>query len=300
MTTAVVLSGGGSLGAVQVGMLQALMEAGVRFDLLVGTSVGAINAAWVAGDPTLDGVNDLARLWRGLARDDVFPTRPWHAVAAAAGRRRSLVPDSGLRALLVEHLKFPRLEDAAVPLHIVAADARTGRRVLLSTGPAVEAVLASTAIPGVLPPVQFDGQWLVDGGVVDNCPIGCAAELGSDTIWVLPAGYPCASDIPSTAVGMALQGLTLLVHHGLAADVARFQPHLRLRVVPPLCPGTVSPADFSHAGTLITAGHASTRAWLAASCPPTPAATLAPHAHDTQGGSEQRSRHRRSASENAR
>lgn len=280
MTTAVVLSGGASLGAVQVGMLQALLEAGVEIDMLVGTSVGAVNAAWVAGDPTRDGVDGLARLWRGLRREDVFPASPWRGLLAASGRRRSLVSDTGLRALLTRHLAFERLEDAAVPVHVVAVDALTGRSVAFSEGPAVDAVLASTAIPGVLPPVPIGSRWFVDGAVVDNCPVRHAVALGADRLWVLPAGYPCASaELPSTAVGMAVQGLTLLVQHGLALDVDRYRTDVEVHVAPPLCPLAVGPADFSHADELIARGRESTAAWLAAGSPHDTSVLALPHPH---------------------
>lgn len=168
MTTAVVLSGGSSLGAAQVGMLRAVLEAGVRVDMFVGTSVGALNAAWAAADPTVGGVEVLDRIWRGLARRDVFPTAPWHGLLAMAGRRPSMVPDAALRALLHRHLRFSRLEYAAVALHVVAADVATGCDALFSAGPAVPALLASSAIPGLLPPAQIDGHFYADGGLVSQ------------------------------------------------------------------------------------------------------------------------------------
>ncbi len=280
MSTGLVLSGGGSLGAVQVGMLRALVEAGIGFDMVVGTSVGAVNAAWIAADPSIDGVDGLARLWCGLRREDVFPAGPWHGMLAASGFRRSLVADRGLRTLLSRHLGFERLEDAPTPVHVVAVDALTGRSTALSTGSAVDAILASTAIPGVLPPVRIGSQWFVDGAVVDNCPIRHAVDLGADTLWVLPAGYPCAStELPATAVGMALQGLTLLVQHGLALDLDRYRHDIEVHVAPPLCPLAVSPADFSHSAELIARAHTSTAAWLAAACPVDRAALSLPHPH---------------------
>lgn len=282
MTTALVLSGGGSLGAVQVGMLRALVEAGVGFDMVVGTSVGAVNAAYIADDPSTDGVEGLSRLWCGLRRGDVFPTGPWHGMLAASGYRRSLVADRGLRALLTRHLRFEQLEDAPLPVHVVATDALTGVSTAFSTGSAVDAILASTAIPGVLPPVRLGSRWFVDGAVADNCPIRHAVELGADTLWVLPAGYPCAAtELPSTAVGVALQGLTLLVQHGLALDVERYHADIEVHVAPPLCPLTVSPADFSHAAELIARAHASTASWLSASCPRDRATLTLPHRHAT-------------------
>lgn len=286
---AVVLSGGASLGAVQVGMLRALLEAGVTIDLLVGTSVGAVNAAWVAGHPTVAGVAELAEVWSGLRRSDVFPLNPVHSLLAVAGHRSSVVSDSALRALLGHYLTYRRLEHAALPLHVVAVDVQSGDDVLLSSGPVVDAVLASAAIPGVLPCVRVGEQWLMDGGVVNNTPVSHAVALGATTVWVLPAGYPCAlAAPPATALAMALHGLTTLVEHGLALDVARYRDRVDLKVVPPLCPLAVSPADFTHTVELLRRGYASTAGWLAAGCPDT-SAVLAPH-HHAPGAADQAGR----------
>lgn len=278
---AVVLSGGASLGAVQVGMLRALLEAGVGIDVLVGTSVGAVNAVWMAGSPDLAGVAELAGLWSRIRRRDVFPVSPLHSLRAVAGRSRSLVSDTSLRALLERHLPYQQLERAVRPVHVVAVDVRSGGDVLLSAGSVVDAVLASTAIPGVLPPVQIGGRWLMDGGVVNNTPLSHAVALGATTVWVLPAGYPCAlTTPPATALGMALHGLATLVQHGLWLDVQRFHQSVDLRVVPPPCPLAVSPADFSHTAELLSRGYDSAASWLAAGCPDASAA-LAPHSRDT-------------------
>jgi NTE family protein len=285
MTTALVLSGGGSLGAVQVGMVRALIEAGIDFDHVVGTSVGAVNAAWLAthdrssGDGRR-GVDALVEVWKGLRRQDVFPTQTWHGLLAAGGLRPSMVPDSGLRTLLTRHLGDRRLENTPVGLHVVAVDARTGLSIRLSSGPAVESVLASCAIPGILPPVQIGERTYIDGGVVDNCPVRHALDLGADRLWVLPAGYRCAMpSLPATVVGMALHGLTLLVQHGLAQDLERYSDHVALHVAPPLCPLAISPADFSHSEELIDRAHESTAAWLADGAPRLPLAYSHPHPH---------------------
>src|SRR5882757_687617 len=192
MTTAFVLSGGASLGAVQVGMLLALAKEDVRPDLIVGTSVGAVNGAWIAANSGRDGIASLAELWRSLTRADVFPTRLLTGLLGFLGRQSNLVSDSALRHLLEEHLRFRRLEDAPIPFHVVATDVLSGEDIRLSRGEAVVAILASAAIPAVFPPVHIDGRDLIDGGVVNNTPISHAVALGTDVVWVLSTGYSCA------------------------------------------------------------------------------------------------------------
>ncbi len=279
MVTAFVLSGGASLGAAQVGMLTALAEAGVRPDLVVGTSVGAINGAWVAGGVDCAG---LGEVWRALRRETVFPTRLVDGLLGMAGRRGHLVPDHGLRRLLREHVRFERLEEAQLPFYVVATDVLSGCDTLLSHGDSIEAILASTAIPGVLPPVRIDGRDLMDGGVVNNTPISHAVRLGADVVWVLATGYSCAlSERPRGALGMTLHAVTLGINKRLAADVRRYGQLVDLRLAPPLCPIRTSAADFTQAGALIERAHSLTRDWLAAGASPqlAAAAKLAPHGH---------------------
>ncbi|MET9632288.1 patatin-like phospholipase family protein [Lentzea sp. NPDC006480] len=264
MATAFVFAGGGSLGAVEVGMLAALTEAAVHPDLVVGTSVGAANAVWFAANPS--DVEGLASRWTSLSRTDVFPLRPVQGLSGLLGFRDHLVPNSSLRRLLERSLGDLDLGRTALPAHVGATDVLSGAEVLLSSGTAVDAVLASTAIPGVFPPVLLGERYLVDGGAVNNAPVSHAVDLGADEVWVLPTGYACAlTSPPRSALGVALQALTLLVNHRLTLDVERYRD--RVRVVPALCPLKVSPGDFSQSRKLISAAHESTRAWLAAGCP---------------------------------
>lgn len=281
MTTAFVLSGGASLGSIQVGMLLGLAEAGITPDLIVGTSVGALNGSWVAAQPSIAGIGALAGVWRSLSREDVFPTRPVVGLLGFLGLRSSLVPDTGLRRLLTGHLEFARLQDAPIPFHVVATDVLSGEDVLLSSGDAVDAITASAAIPAVFRPVNIDGRDLFDGGVANNTPISHAIALGADVVWVLPTGYACALRVsPRSALAMALHAVTLAVNQRLAGDVARFEAAVDLRVVPPLCPIAISPVDFSHSAALIERSHTATRQWLATRHRITgQAALLDPHRH---------------------
>jgi NTE family protein len=260
---AFVLSGGASLGAVEVGMLRALDERGIRPDVIVGTSVGALNGAWLAGHPEAP-VDDLIEVWKGLERADVFPADARRGLLALAGRRRSLFDEHPLRELIARHVTFDRLEDAPIPFHVVAVEVLTGKDVLLSSGPAVDSVLASAALPALFDPVEIAGVPYMDGGVGNNTPISHAAALPEvDHIWVLCAGYACAlTEPPASALAMALHALDLLLHKQLVVDVERFESEVELHVLPPLCPLTISPIDFSHADELIDRAYSASTRWI--------------------------------------
>ena len=262
MTTAFVLTGGGSLGAVQVGMLHVLAEREVRPDLLVGTSVGALNAAFVAGRGfSAETVDELERVWRSVRRVDVFPFQQFRQLRSR--HRGALCSPVGLRRLLTAQLRMTRLEEARVPVHVTATDVLSGEEVLLSRGDAVAAVLASAAIPGVFPAVEIDGRLLYDGGLADNAPISKAVALGATRVFVLPTGYACAlTEPPGSVLGHALHALTLLIERRLILDVARYADVVEVAVLPPLCPMTVGPGDFRHTGELIDRARATTRSWL--------------------------------------
>ena len=251
---AFVLSGGASLGSIQVGMLRALFEAGVKPDFLVGTSVGAINAAWIAAWPEQQGVAKLEDIWLGLRRDDVF-TLGWAAATGLLGRSNHLVSNSALRRLLERHLPYERLEHSTVPVHVVTSELKSGRAVVLSSGPTVDSLLASCAIPGVFPPVTIGRRELVDGGIANHTSIDAAVRLGARTIYVLPISYPWLYDEPTSALGMALQALARMVAQRLEAEVAANKDLAEIIVIPPLSTMAVSPADFNHTAELIERGY---------------------------------------------
>jgi NTE family protein len=283
MTTAFVLSGGGSLGAVQVGMLAALSERGFEPDLLVGASAGALNAAFI-GDRGLgaDAIGELASIWSRLRRQDVFPFSPQRQLLALAGARPSLCSGDGLRRLVDRHLTVDRLEDLAIPTHVVVTDVLSGHEVLLSDGDARDAVVASASIPAILPSVTITGRPMFDGGVADNTPVSQAVALGADRIVVLPAGVSCAlPSPPRSAIATAIHALTMLIERRLALDVATFHDQVDLIVLPPLCPVTVSSADFRHADVLVERAHHTAGAWLDAGNQhlPHPERFLALHDH---------------------
>jgi NTE family protein len=264
MSTAFVLSGGASHGAIQAGMLEALYERGIKPDLIVGTSVGALNGAFIATrPPTVETAHELGLIWRGLRRSTVFPINPLTGALGLLGLRSNLVADSGLRRLIAAELPVEHLEESAIPLHVVATDVLRGRDVRLSRGPILDAVLASAAIPGVLPPVRWQGRELTDGGVTNNVPVADAAALGARRIYVLAAGSACELETPPKgAVAMVLYGIGLLMEHRLSNDMAGLSPDLDVSLIRPPCPMTIQPTDFSHADELIEWGRESARRYL--------------------------------------
>jgi NTE family protein len=252
-TVAFVLSGGASLGAVQVGMLRALYERDITPDLIVGTSAGALNGAYVATRPqTVATADALADVWRHLRRGEVFPLNPFTGLLGFLGSRDHLVPPSGLRRLIARHVERDALEDTPLPLHVVAVDVISGEELRLSRGPLLEAVLASASIPAVLPPVPWEDRSLIDGGVANNTPISHAVELGAERIYVLPTGHACAlEEPPSGALAMALHAISLLTHRRLIDDIERHRDDAQLIVLPPPCPLDIQPIDFGHAEELV-------------------------------------------------
>ena len=262
--TAFVFSGGASLGALQVGMLQALYERGIAPDLLVATSVGALNAAFVASRPqTVATARELGRVWRNLQREDIFPVSMGALVGGLCGRRNHLVPDRGLRQLVRRHLEFDELAGAAIPLHLVAFNLIERRELLLSEGPAVDAVVAAVSVPGVFPPVELADRLLIDGGVVNNTPISHAVELGAERIFVLPTRDPgsLTAPAPQTALDTAMYGHGLLIEDRLETDIARYSRDVELVVLPPANPAGVQPTSFEHSARLINQALIAARGW---------------------------------------
>ena len=187
MQTAFVLGGGGVLGAHEVGMLRALDQAGVRPDVVVGTSVGAINGAFVAADPG-GAAERLAQLWQGEALRQAFRETLWGRAVRLLRSGTHLHSIEPLRHMLNDSFPGTRFAGLQVPFHCVAASIEGACARWFSSGPLVPAVLASCAVPGLLPPVEVDGGHYFDGGLVDSIPVGRAVALGAQTVYVLHVG----------------------------------------------------------------------------------------------------------------
>jgi NTE family protein len=261
--TAFVFAGGGSFGAIQVGMLQSLVAHGLTADMVVGSSVGALNGAFYAGDPTVKGIERLAKIWRGLTRQDVFPMS-FRTLLIFLWRRDFLISHDGVRKLVDDHIPFGKLEEAPIPVHIVTTDIISGDSIVLSEGSTAEAIVASTSIPGAFSPIRYKNYFLADGAISSNTPVRVAVAKGARRLIVLPTGHACANDAPPVgAVANALHALTLLIARQLVNELENLGPHIEYYVVPPLCPLVGSPYDFSRTSDHIDRAARATDAWIA-------------------------------------
>jgi len=194
MTTAFVLGGGGVLGAVEVGMLRALLERGIVPDLVLGTSVGALNGAMVAREPELGVVDKLTAMWHGAGRpggsqpQQVYGDRPLRTVRRAVSTGTHLWSARPLRQALEEEFGDLTFEDLSVPLQVCAASIERAAEHWFDSGPLVEAVVASAAVPGLLPPAKVGDEHYLDGGIVNSIPLARAVRLGADRVFVLQVG----------------------------------------------------------------------------------------------------------------
>lgn len=196
---AFVLSGGGSRGALEVGALLSLFERGIKPQILVGSSAGAMNAAFMATDPTLEGAQRLAALWRSIKQADIFPGNPLSLSLTAAWRfvcgYDGLFPSDRLRRLVERYLPegVRYFSDITkVRLYLTAADLNWGILYLWGEKPEgeiVEAVMASAAHPAYFPPLLLAGHQLVDGAVIANVPISIAAAKGATEVYAINVGY---------------------------------------------------------------------------------------------------------------
>jgi NTE family protein len=261
MTVAFVLQGGGSLTAGQVGMLQALGEAGIRPDVIVGSSAGALNAVAFGQDPTAGGLEELRHRWTRVHRHDVFRIQPGQLLAGLSGRSAGLLSPRRFRTWLSAGLQIRDLDDAVIPTAVVATDADSGETVVLSHGSAIDALLASTAIPGVFPPVRIDGRWLMDGGVGADIPLRQAEELGATLSYILPRATAAPTAHAAGALSALLRAGNQVLERSSEGEVAAAQHEVRYLPAPTSLGG--SPFDFRGTRPLMQDGYTTTTSWLA-------------------------------------
>src|SRR3954447_8103914 len=266
--TAFVLGGGGVLGAAEVGMLQALFDHDVRPDLVVGTSVGAINGALVAAEPGPSAVERLRGVWEELASRGVFAGSVLARLGTLVRTRTHLHPREPLRDLLVAHLPVQTFAELQVPFQCVAASIERAAERWFTDGALVDAVLASCAVPGLLPAVELGGEHYLDGGLVHSIPVGRAVALGADTIYVLHVGRIDRPLRPPTRPWeVALVAFEIARRHRFSSDVAGLPPGVTVHVLPsgdpaPPGAGNLRYRDFSGVAERIDRAHAAATAYL--------------------------------------
>jgi NTE family protein len=232
MTTAFVLGGGGLLGAHEVGMLRALADAGVRPDLVVGTSIGALNGVLVAADPA-GAADRLSRMWQGEELRAAFSERLWGRTVRLVRSGTHLHSLEPLRRTLTAALPGRSFSDLQLPFHCVAASIEGATARWFSAGPVVPAVMASCAVPGLLPPVEIDGAHYFDGGLVDSIPVGRAVALGASVVYVLQVGRiesPLA--VPRRPWEVGLVAFEIARRHRFHEEMSALPDHVRVHVLP--------------------------------------------------------------------
>jgi NTE family protein len=254
--TAFVLGGGGNRGAVQVGMLRALTERRIVPDLVVGTSIGSINAAGYASEPSLEGVELAAEIWRRIAADQVFPRSRFHGSWRFLDRREGVFSMDGLRQVVGGFLRFERLEEAALPIVLVATRLEDGAEEWFTEGPAIDAVMASAALPGFYPVVELGGAHYFDGGVLDNVALPVALAAGAKRIFVLLCG---TVETPAPTFSRPYEAMfaafTMALHARFRRELARVPPDVDVVVFEQPGAVTFDPLDFSKTDQLIEQGY---------------------------------------------
>ncbi|MCB0965451.1 MAG: patatin-like phospholipase family protein [Ilumatobacter sp.] len=248
-------------------MLQALLEAEILPDVIIGTSIGAVNGAMLAADPSLDQVERMRELWSSLRRADVFGGSFFNSIRTLARSRTHVYSNDRLRELLTEALDVERIEDLSIAFECVASSIEGARARYFDRGPIVDAVLASAAVPGLLPPVEIDGEHFLDGGLVASIPLDRAIELGATDIYVLQVGrveQPLRT--PAQPWEVALVAFEISRRYRFLEALAAAPDHVRVSVLP-----TGAPKDFDDlkqyrdlgdAERLIGQSHAATASYL--------------------------------------
>ncbi|HEX2381966.1 MAG TPA: patatin-like phospholipase family protein [Acidimicrobiales bacterium] len=253
MTTAFVLGGGGNLGAVQVGMLRALLEHDITPDAVFGCSVGALNGAALCEDPTLENVERLIELWRNLHGKNVMPTG-WFSIAVQMARRGEALHTLGpLRDLIESFLTAREFDELQVHFECVATAIDEAAEVWLDRGSLVDAILASSAIPSVYPSVLIDGVRYRDGAIVNDIPISRAVDYGAKKIYVIHVG---TFDRPrlelKRPLDVAVEAYWIARRHRFIRDLHALPPHVDAVLLPPGEPPRLPINDFTHSDELMT------------------------------------------------
>ena len=262
---AFVLPSGGSTGAAQVGMMRALLEAGIVPDAIVGSSVGALNAAFMALDPSPRRALELAAIWQRLCRHHVFGRSGYYTLSRLVTRQDHIYTPAPLRSLIDRFCPLRRLEEAPVAVHAVTTDLDNGIAKWWDTGPAADILYAGACLPGLFPPAVLDGHRHVDGGVLEPVPVGRALDIDAETIYVLgePAGPQRRPAGRLNALEVLIRSFDISRYARLPEPVAMGRPGQRVVTVPGADCSSVPITDFSQTRRLIDESYRTARHALA-------------------------------------
>jgi len=251
------LTGGANWGAVQVGAARALFERGFRPEFIVGVSVGAINGAYLATRPSPEGVEALLGLWETADADKIFGSRLSRIRELAAVLfHDSAFSNRALRSFLNESIPVRRFDESAIPLAVVASDLKSGTSRQLSTGDLIDAILASAAIPGLFPPVEIDGERLVDGAIADPLPLTAMLERGIRRVVVVEAGQPCGCENDLGHVqGLFQRAVTIVMSDRMDLLVELVPPDMEFVRLGQVCHPETPITDLSNAALRARIGY---------------------------------------------
>jgi NTE family protein len=259
---AFVLSGGGNRGALEAGALIALFERGIQPDILVGTSAGAMNAAFIAINPSMDGAKQLGDRWELINKDTVFPgnylTMAWRFITGAD----SVCSNDSLRRYVESQLPpgvrtFGDIKN--VRLYTTTANLNTAELYVFGDDPSallVDAVLSSAAAPPLLPPIVFDGCQYVDGAAGADVPISIAAAKGATEIYAIDVGLGAVPKNNIHGIINVVQRVVGLMEHRQLVDdfeEVQEQPGLNLHYLH--IESYPQFGDFDHAKLFVAEGY---------------------------------------------
>ena len=269
MTTAFVLGGGGVLGAAEVGMLRALFEVEVTPDLILGTSVGALNGAMVARDPTAAVIDRLTELWQDAETMRAVSDRPLRTVRRAMSTGTHIYSAGPMQERLLAEFGETTFEDLAVRFQVCAASIERAAEHWFDSGRLVDAIMASAAVPGLLPPAKVGSEHYLDGGIVNSIPLGRAVTLGADRVFVLQVGrIDRPLKVPRRPWEVARVSFEIARRHRFARELAEVPEGVVVHVLPARGTSTrddslLAHRDFSQVGARIDASYEASREYLA-------------------------------------
>jgi len=249
-----VLSGGGSMGALQAGILFALVRKGFRPGRIIGTSVGALNGAFLAFHPSAVGAEELVEIWRGLEKEHYLRINPVSIAYRLASRQTYLFRNDFLHELIAAHTVVDDFSATAVPFYVTATNLYTGRKHVFSEGPVSDAVLASTAIPGMFEPMRIDGQAYIDGGVVANLDLETAIELGSREILAIDLSHCFELLEPQSVAGVITRTVDIVMRDRVERDMAALNRKAKITLIQPEVEHGPGVGDFRNVTRLLDEG----------------------------------------------